>query len=219
MENADHAILLARTGEERFAAFRSCALLSPPASFPDVGDWDCAGAWLALPMTPNRTFLRGPGNQFCCFVSAVRLLSRKACVSGKTQIQALCRACGGNSSFYLLWSKVSFSSKQEFAFFLNTKKVMIFLMKSLIWSVLVFQDWGGFEQKTDICVLGERLIFLLLQNFKIGCQVSLWMVVKTDIVIFSLKYLLFCSREIAFRVVVWSLQGQIPLTPVQAPLI
>jgi len=48
MENADHAILLAGTGEESFAALRSRALLSPLASFPDVGDRDCAGVRLAL---------------------------------------------------------------------------------------------------------------------------------------------------------------------------
>lgn len=119
-------------------------------------------------------------------MSAIHLFSRKASLFGKAQIQVLCRSAG-KSSFGFLWSKVKFSSKQEFAFFLNTKKVTIFQVKSWIWSVLVFQNWGGFEQKTDVCVLGERLIFLLLQNVIIGRQVSLWMVVKIDIVIFSLK--------------------------------
>lgn len=83
--------------------------------------------------------------------------------------------------------------------------------------MLLFQNLGGFEQKTDVCVLGGRLIFLLLQNLIISCRVSLWMVVKIYIVIFSLKDLLFCTRQIAFRAVVWSWQGQILLSPVQVP--
>jgi len=168
-------------------------------------------------MTQTGTFLRVPGDERSCSVLVVHLLSRRAALFGETRIPVLCRSAG-QSTFGFLWSKSPiFFEEGVCNFFLNIKQAMI-LPSDILGLVSVgVSELGWFRAEDRRLGFRGRLVCLLLQNLVIVCRVSLGMAVKIEMILSSLKYWSFCTRQTAFWVVVWALWGRIPLAPVQVP--